>query len=92
MSGFDTGFDLDREYGLFLALLAAIGLAAGGFLKSQGARDRHAPAAGPPPRSDPTRSLSDPVPRRHGGAPSRPAEPERSAQTASMRGGATATG
>lgn len=29
------GFDLDRKFGLFLSLLSAIGLAAGGFLKSK---------------------------------------------------------
>jgi hypothetical protein len=31
----DTGFELDRKYGLFVAVLAAIGLAVGGFLKNQ---------------------------------------------------------
>lgn len=31
----DTGVDLDRKYGLFLALLAALAVAAGGFLKSK---------------------------------------------------------
>ena len=35
IAGFDTGEDLDRQYGLFLAVLAAIGLAVGGFLKNQ---------------------------------------------------------
>lgn len=29
------GFDLDRKFGIFLAALAALGLAAGGFIKSQ---------------------------------------------------------
>ncbi len=29
------GFDLDRKFGLFLAAIAALGLAAGGFLKSR---------------------------------------------------------
>jgi hypothetical protein len=37
------GFDLDRKYGIFLALIAGIGLAAGGFLKSKEA------ASAPPP-------------------------------------------
>lgn len=31
----DTGFDLDRKFGLFLALIAAIVVAVGGYLKSQ---------------------------------------------------------
>jgi hypothetical protein len=35
VGGFDADVDLDRKYGLFLALLAAIGLAVGGFLKRQ---------------------------------------------------------
>lgn len=30
-----SGFDLDRKFGLFLAVIAGIGLAAGGFLKSR---------------------------------------------------------
>ena len=38
-----SGFDLDRKYGMFLALIAGIGLAAGGFLKSKEA------ASAPPP-------------------------------------------
>ena len=36
------GFDLDRKYGIFLALLAGLGLAAGGYLKSR------EPAQAPP--------------------------------------------
>jgi hypothetical protein len=40
----DVGVDLDRKYGLFLALIAAIVVAAGGFLKSKESGD--APAAG----------------------------------------------
>jgi len=46
VAGFgDTGVDLDRKYGLFLALLAAIGLAIGGFLKNQeGETDTAAPS------------------------------------------------
>jgi hypothetical protein len=39
------GFDLDRGFGLFVAAIAAIGLAVGGFLKFQ-AGDDAAPAAG----------------------------------------------
>jgi hypothetical protein len=35
IAGIDTGADLDRQIGLFLALLAAIAVAAGGFLKSK---------------------------------------------------------
>jgi hypothetical protein len=33
------GFDLDRGFGLFVAVLAAIGLAAGGFMKYQAGED-----------------------------------------------------
>lgn len=33
--GFDTGEDFDRAFGIFLALLAALVVAAGGYLKSQ---------------------------------------------------------
>ncbi len=40
----DTGVDLDRKFGLFLALIAAIAVAAGGFLKSKDGDD--APATG----------------------------------------------
>ncbi len=35
IAGIDTGFDLDRQFGLFLAVIAAIVVAIGGFLKSQ---------------------------------------------------------
>lgn len=35
VAGIDTGFDLDRKIGLFLAVIAAIVVAVGGFLKSQ---------------------------------------------------------
>lgn len=38
------GFDLDRKFGLFLSALSAIGLAVGGYLKSQESGD--APSAG----------------------------------------------
>jgi hypothetical protein len=41
------GFDLDRKFGLFLAALAAVGLAVGGFLKMQEPDEGSAPA-GPP--------------------------------------------
>lgn len=47
IAGIDTGFDLDRKFGLFLAVLAAIGLAVGGFLKSQEG-DTTASAGDPP--------------------------------------------
>ncbi len=40
------GFDLDREIGLFLGVIAAAGLVAGGFLKRQDPAG--GPAAGPP--------------------------------------------
>ena len=42
--GFGTCIDLDRKWGMFLAAIAALGLAAGGFLKYQEGDD--APAAG----------------------------------------------
>jgi hypothetical protein len=42
-----SGFDLDRKIGVFLGLLAAIGLAAGGFLRKQEGDEGSAPA-GPP--------------------------------------------
>lgn len=45
---FDVGADLDRKYGLFIATLAAIGLAVGGFLKSQEG-DTAAPGSGAGP-------------------------------------------
>ena len=35
VSGFDTGIDLDRKFGLFVAVIAAICVAAGSFLKSK---------------------------------------------------------
>jgi hypothetical protein len=35
VSGLGISIDLDRKYGLYLAFLAAAGLAAGGFLKSK---------------------------------------------------------
>ena len=37
--------DLDRKYGIFLAFIAALGLAAGGFLKSKEPADPPPPAA-----------------------------------------------
>jgi hypothetical protein len=39
-----AGLDLDRKYGIFLSLIAGIGLAAGGYLKS-----REPAEAAPPP-------------------------------------------
>lgn len=42
-------FDLDREFGLFIALLAAIGLVAGGFLKMNDPADAGATGSAPPP-------------------------------------------
>ena len=32
-------FDLDREYGLWIALIAAIGLGVGGYMKNQESED-----------------------------------------------------
>ena len=46
------GFDLDRGFGLFIAALAGIGLAAGGFLKFQEGDDA-APGTPPPPGAAP---------------------------------------
>jgi hypothetical protein len=46
ISGFDVGVDLDRQVGLFLALLAAVIVAAGGYLKSQEGDAPAPPAAG----------------------------------------------
>jgi peptidoglycan biosynthesis protein MviN/MurJ (putative lipid II flippase) len=46
--------DLDRKYGLFIATLAAIGLAVGGFLKSKEPEESYAgPVAGGYPGSPP---------------------------------------
>lgn len=42
-------FDFDRKFGLFLALLAALGLAAGGFLKSKEGDDSPSSSAPPTP-------------------------------------------
>jgi hypothetical protein len=42
----DTGVDLDRKVGLFLALVAALVVAVGGFLKSQDGDTRSTGAAG----------------------------------------------
>lgn len=42
-----SGVDLDRKYGLFIAVLAAIGLAVGGFLKSKEPEEAY--NAGPVP-------------------------------------------
>jgi hypothetical protein len=41
--------DLDRKYGLFVALIAAIGLAVGGFLKSKEPEEVQVGAGSPPP-------------------------------------------
>jgi hypothetical protein len=50
--GFD--FDLDRMYGVFVALLAAIGLAVGGYLKSKEPEEVYSgPAAGGYPGAPP---------------------------------------
>jgi hypothetical protein len=43
VSGLGVSIDLDRSFGLFLAAIAAIGLAVGGFLYNQ----EHAAATGP---------------------------------------------
>ena len=44
VSGFDTGIDLDRKLGLVIAVIAAICVAAGSFLKSK--EDDALPPAG----------------------------------------------
>jgi hypothetical protein len=44
VSGFDTGIDLDRKFGLFIAVIAAICVAGGSFLKSK--EDDALPPAG----------------------------------------------
>jgi hypothetical protein len=41
-------FDLDREYGLWIALIAAIGLGVGGYLKNQESEDAVAGPSLPP--------------------------------------------
>jgi hypothetical protein len=41
-------FDLDRKYGLWIALIAAIGLGAGGYLKNQESEDAIAGPTVPP--------------------------------------------
>ena len=46
--GFGECGDLDRKFGLFIAAIAAIGLAAGGFLKFQEGDDTAPPAGGSP--------------------------------------------
>jgi hypothetical protein len=42
-------FDLDRKWGMFVALIAALGVAAGGFLKFQEGEDTTAGASNAPP-------------------------------------------
>lgn len=45
----DTDFELDRKYGLFIALIAAIAAAVGAFMKYSGKDDdAGAPPSGPP--------------------------------------------
>ncbi|MET0729007.1 MAG: hypothetical protein ABWZ76_11990 [Acidimicrobiales bacterium] len=46
ISGFDLDIDLDRQVGLFLAAVAAIVVAVGGFLKSQESGDARATGTG----------------------------------------------
>jgi hypothetical protein len=45
----DVDVDLDRKYGLFLALLAAIAVAAGAFLKNQAEEDAGSSSSSAPP-------------------------------------------
>jgi hypothetical protein len=45
ISGIDTGFELDRKFGLFLAVIAAIVVSVGGFRKA-GEGDSAPPASG----------------------------------------------
>jgi hypothetical protein len=49
VGNFDTGVDLDREYGLFLALLAAIAVAVGAFMKYQGGETGSSSSTPPTP-------------------------------------------
>jgi hypothetical protein len=49
ISGFDVNVDLDRKYGLFIALLASIAVAVGAFMKYQAKEDDGAPAGGTAP-------------------------------------------
>ena len=51
VSGFDTGIDLDRKLGLFIAVIAAICVAVGSYLKSK--EDDALPSAGPDTGSAP---------------------------------------
>lgn len=50
--GVDVG-DLDRKVGVLLAFLAALGLAAGGFLKMRDPADAAPPSSPPPPSASP---------------------------------------
>lgn len=43
----DTDFELDRKYGLFVALIAAVAVAAGAFMKYSGKEDGPAAPSGP---------------------------------------------
>jgi len=49
ISGIKTGVDLDRKYGLFIALLSSIAVAVGAFLKYQAKEDDGAAAGGTAP-------------------------------------------
>jgi hypothetical protein len=49
LGGFSISIDLDRKYGLFIALLAAIAVAAGAFMKYQGKEDEAGAAPSGPP-------------------------------------------
>ena len=48
VEAFGEDFELDRKVGLFLALIAAIGLAVGGFLKSQEGEGSGPSSSAPP--------------------------------------------
>jgi len=63
---FGGDFELDRKFGVFLAFLATLGLAAGGFLKTQepetAGPPRGGPAGGPPPPPPPPSAPPPPPP------------------------------
>ncbi|HET9770306.1 MAG TPA: hypothetical protein VFS16_05410 [Acidimicrobiia bacterium] len=68
---FAGDFELDRKWGLFVALLAALALAAGGFLKSKEpeAAQVGGPGGYPPPPGGPGGGYPPPPPGGGGGYP-----------------------
>jgi len=51
ISGISVNVDLDRKYGLFLALIASVGVAVGAFMKYQAKEDDAGAAPSGPPTS-----------------------------------------